>query len=155
MIQVSDLVVKLASEIIRINVQFGEVIKRIGAQSLVNAVEKALVRCRINEVRSHLDLLYARVMDVGEMNFAIQLRNEIMWLNKLVKSKNGFDWTSIEMRSLSAMEEYEYAHMKGVQYDRLRQIFATLEFEAIEHELPRDAVDEKKGHLIDLLESAD
>jgi len=155
MIQVSDLVVKLASEIIRINVQFNEVIKRMSEQSIVNALEKALLRCQINEVKGHLDLLYAQVMEVGEMEFAVQLRNEIMWLNKLVRGKAGFDWLSIEMRVSPAMEEYEYAHMKGVQYDRLRQIFATLEFEAIEHELPREAVDEKKNQLIDLLEGVD
>lgn len=160
MVQVSDLVVKLASEVIRINVQFNEIIKKIGVQKNVDFVEKALLSCQIQEVKNYLDQLYARVVDVGEMDFAVldfavQLQKEITWFNKLVESKIGFDWSSIEMRSMLGMGAQEYAHMKGVQYERLRQIFATLEFEAIDNELNRDAVKMEKIRLVDLMDNMD
>jgi hypothetical protein len=155
MIQASDLVMKMASEIIRTNVQYSSLINQIGLLSLINDIEKALIRCQITSAKDHLDLLHAQAFKAGEVNLALQFGNEITWINKLLNSRNGFDWSSIEMHSLSSMDVYEYAHMKGVQYNRLRQIFATLEFEAIEHELPRDAVDKTKSRLMDLLEDAD
>ena len=152
MIRVSDLVVKLASEVIKIDVQYGEIIKKINAQHTVDALEKALLLCQIHEADNHFGQLLACVSDAGEMAFVVQLRKEIMWLNKLVKGKNGFDWSSIEMRTPADMDAHEYAHMKGVQYERLRQIFTALEFGTIEHELSQDAVDMKKARLVDMLD---
>ncbi|HME50718.1 MAG TPA: hypothetical protein VKM55_00745 [Candidatus Lokiarchaeia archaeon] len=152
MIRVSDLVVKLASEVIKINVQYSEIIKKIGAQKIVDALEKALILCKIQDAITSFDQLLANITDAGEMSFAVQLRKEIMWLNGLVKSRNGFDWSSIEMCSLPEIGENEYAHMKGVQYERLQQIFTTLEFGTIEHELSQDAVDMKKTRLVDMLD---
>jgi len=153
MVQISDIVIKLASEIIRINVQFHNVINRIGAQTTVDALERALLLCQISKANYYLTNLYTQVNDVGEMDFAVQIRKEIMWINKLVKSKNSFNWASIEMRSMPEMLAQEYAHMKGVQYERLRQIFAALEFEAIEHESSRNVVDVKKIRLADLMDN--
>jgi hypothetical protein len=150
--QATELLLKYAAEIIKMDVQDEAFIKSIGAEDKMEAMENALIHGDVKKAGSIIDNLRRFASEIDEKEFADKLLKKIKNLNNLIINNPNLDWGSLVLKDKEAKNETEYASLRAIHYDRVRKIIAELEFEAIEERLPRAAVDAKKQRLVDRMD---
>ncbi|MBN2153024.1 MAG: hypothetical protein JW839_16345 [Candidatus Lokiarchaeota archaeon] len=152
--QASELLLKYAAEIIKMDIQEEPFINAIGAQNKIDAMENALIRGDIKKAGSLIDSLRKFASEIDEKEFANKLLKKVQSINKLIIEKPNLDWNTFVLDDGEARSEAEYASMHVIHYERLRKVVAELEYEAIEGRLPRAAVEAKRQRLIELMDEA-
>jgi hypothetical protein len=150
--QATELLLKYATEIIKMDVADDDLIKNINAQDKVDLIENALIHGDIKKASKIIGDLVEFTAEIDEKELAARLKKKIQRLNKLVISKPDLDWNAMILMDDAAKNESEFITLRAIHYERLRKIVAELEFEVIEGRLPRAAVDAKKSRLIDLMD---
>lgn len=150
--QITELLIKYAAEIIKMDVHDEAFIKDIGAEERIDAIENALIHGDIKKAGSIIDNLRKFASEIDEKEFADRLLQKIKSLNKLVIEKPDLDWNTLVLKDKEAKSEAEFAALRAIHYDRIRRVASELEFEAIEGRLPRAAVEAKKQRLVELMD---
>ncbi len=151
--QASELLLKYASEVIKMDVADADLIKKMNAEERVGIFENALIHGDIMKAGRIIGDLRDLAKEVGDFDYADRLAKRIFSLHRLTASKPDLDWQSLVLYDSDANTEFEYAAMRAIHYERLRGILAGLEYEVIEGRLSREAVDAKKQQLIDLMDT--
>ncbi|MEX2683492.1 MAG: hypothetical protein Q6373_018085 [Candidatus Sigynarchaeota archaeon] len=150
--QASELLLKYATEIIKMNVQDEAFINAIGAQKKIDEMENALIHGDVKKAASIIDSLRRFAHEIDEKEFANRLLKKLQSINKLIIDKPHLDWDALVLKDNEAKSETEYANLHLIHYERLRKIMVNLEFEVIEGRLPRAAVDAKIQRLMDIMD---
>nr|MDO8116344.1 hypothetical protein [Candidatus Sigynarchaeota archaeon] len=145
---ISDLVVKFATEVIKMNALDARLIESINVVDKIKDVEIALIRGDIVVASDRLVRLGEFASEIGESDLAERLLQNMQKINNLIVTKAGFDWTSIILKKMEAHDEVEFARAKAIHYERVRKILAELEYEAIVGTIDRKRADAKKAQLM-------
>nr|MDO8114816.1 hypothetical protein [Candidatus Sigynarchaeota archaeon] len=155
MMQVSELVLKFITEMIKQDIEDDELIQDLNARDKIEEIESLLIHSDVMKARRTLEKLRKFAIEIGELEFASKMSKRIERLERLMDTKPGFDWDSIIIEDISGTSEQAFARARALHYERLRQILADLEYNAIEEALPRDVVNAKKARLVELVDRED
>jgi len=152
MLQVGEIVLRFAMDVIKQDIEDAELIESISAQEKIDQIENALIRGDVKKAVKVFVNLRKFAKEIGEDKYAARIDRQLNLLNKLIDKKVGFDWDSIVLRDYSGVPEHEFARARALHYERLRQVMAELEYQAIQETLPREAVEQKKMRLLGLID---
>jgi len=153
MLQVGEIVLRFAMDVIKQDIEDAELIESISAQEKIDHVENALIRGDVRKAMKIFTNLRKFVKEIGEEKYAKRIDQQLNLLNKLIDKKVGFDWDSIILRDYSGVPDDEFSRARALHYERLRQVMAELEYQAIQETLSREAVEQKKMRLLGLIDS--
>ncbi len=148
----SDLALKFATEVIKLNASDASIITSINAQDKIKAVEIALIHGDIRGAGGLLASLHEFVARSNMTSFAGRLLQSMKKIDNLVANKVDFDWNAIIVKHENVDDDVEFTRLKALYYERVRKILAELEYEAICGNIERASVDMKKGQLMDLVD---
>lgn len=152
-LQIGEIVLRFAMDVIKQDIEDAELIESINAEEKIDRVENALIRGDVKKAVTVFRNLRQFVKEIGDDKYTKRLDQQLNRLNKLMDKKIGFDWDSIVLRDYSGVPEHEFAKARALHYERLRQVMAELEYQAIQETLPREAVEQKKVRLLGLMDS--
>jgi hypothetical protein len=139
--KVSDLVLKLATDIIKIDVLETATFLQIDAQDKIEETEEALINGDIESAGKLLSSLRDDATNSLNENVADLILKKIQKLNTLKSNNPGFDWSQIRLLDL------ENPKIRAIRDERVRNIVAELDYSVMNGQLPENLVMVKKAWL--------
>jgi len=139
--KVSDLVLKLATDIIKMDVIETAAFLMINAQDKIEAAEEALINGDIEHAGKLLSSMRDEATKSLNATVADLLLKKIQKLNMLKSNNPGFDWSQIRL------QEVDNPKIRAIRDERVRNIIAELDYNVMNGQLPENLVMVKKAWL--------
>ena len=148
----SEIVIKLSTELILMGARDMEYIKSINANEKMGKIECALLNGDIKKAGEHLGELWEFAKEIGEIDFAERLQVKIKKINQFLIEKSGFSWEKIVLKDDPALPERVQEKIKALRKERIDKVISELKIEAkLENITTRD-FEEKRAMLLRLQE---